>query len=102
MKFISSNPYQFFRYDSIGIDMRDVQKYNKGIQFVRGEYETDDIIIIHALRNYIQSFINKGVEPIVWEDGQIFEIVNDEVEEKIINQNDYSKRLQEIESFINR
>lgn len=101
MKFISSNPYQFFRYDSIGINTKDIQKYNKGIQFINGEYETDDITTIHALRNYIQSFINKGVEPIIWEDGQIIEIVKEE-ETKVNELSDYSKRLQDIESFINR
>ena len=102
MKFISSNPYQFFRYGSIGIDTKDIQKYNRGIQFVNGIYETDDIIITQALRKYIQLFISKGVQPFIWEDGQEI-ILNDEVEKTVPTEpqiNEYKMKLQDIESFI--
>jgi hypothetical protein len=99
MKFISNNQYQYIRYGSIGVDVKDIQKYNKGIQFVNGIYETEDINIIQALRSYTQLFINKGVQPLIWEEGQ--EIIIEDVEETVLTEpNEYKMKLEELESFI--
>jgi hypothetical protein len=81
--------------------MRDIQKYNKGIQFVNGIYETDDITVINSLINYTQSFINKGVQPYIWSEGQEILLKADEVEEEpVTNTSEHKKMIQDIESFL--
>lgn len=106
VKFFSYKPYYFIRHDNIGYYTDDIKKYNRGIQFRQGVYETDDINEIKALRHYIRNFTNKGVRPPIYEEGQevkkLPEIVKEEKTYIEPQTEEYRNKLLEIEDFLKR